>query len=354
MKDMKPLRTHIIDIADRQGSFKIGDVLAARQERKARQQRESRQYVGRVLSALVREGVLVREGTKRGATYALPGKLEFLGNRVRRTFRNENLEEHRVLSELEASAPFLRNLKENIKSIFDYAFLEMLNNAIEHSGSKTIKVTVAATDSTLIFTVADEGIGVFRNVMKSRRLSSELAAMQDLMKGKTTTQPRAHSGEGIFFTSKVGELFLLDSYGYRLTVDNQIPDVFFEQDQPVTGTRVTFALPADSKRHLNDVFARFQSSPQSLAFDKTEIQVRLYKLGTVHISRSQARRVLSGLDKFKVVVLDFDRVPVIGQAFADEVFRVFRNQHPDVRLKATNMTEAVRFMVERAKRTRRQ
>ncbi|MEK7776088.1 MAG: hypothetical protein AAB331_01765, partial [Planctomycetota bacterium] len=50
-------------------------------------------------------------------------------------------------------------------------------------------------------------------------------------------------------------------------------------------------------------------------FDKTKIQVRLYTIGSVHISRSQARRMLSGLEKFKVIVFDFDKVPVAGQAF---------------------------------------
>lgn len=348
LKSPKSLRANILEIAQRRGAFKIADVLAARPDR------ESRQYVSRTLSALVTEGVLLREGTKRGATYARPDKLEFLGSRIRRTFANQDLEEHRVLSELESAAPFLRNLPENIKSIFDYAFLEMLNNAIEHSRSKTITVTVATTEHRLIFTVTDRGIGVFRNVMKTRKLPSEIAAMQDLMKGKTTTRPRAHSGEGIFFTSKVGELFLLDSYGYRLTVDNTIPDIFFERhDHQQKGTTVTFSLSTASRRHLNDVFKHYQSSPESLAFDQTEIQVRLYQMGTVHISRSQARRVLSGLDRFKVVVLDFDRVPVIGQAFADEVFRVFRRRHPDIRLKPVKMTEAVRFMVERTKRTQR-
>jgi len=67
----------------------------------------------------------------------------------------------------------------------------------------------------------------------------------------------------------------------------------------------------------------------------------------VHISRSQARRVLTGLDRFRVIVFDFDKVPMVGQAFADEVFRVFHNKYPVIKLQAINMNEAVRFMVER-------
>jgi hypothetical protein len=83
-------------------------------------------------------------------------------------------------------------------------------------------------------------------------------------------------------------------------------------------------------------------------FDKTEIRIKLYTIGGVHISRSQARRVLAGLEKFKIIVFDFDKVPTVGQAFADEVFRVFQNKYPDIKLEAENMSEGVKFMVERA------
>ena len=78
--------------------------------------------------------------------------------------------------------------------------------------------------------------------------------------------------------------------------------------------------------------------------------MKLYIIGGVHISRSQARRVLAGLEKFKVIVFDFNKVPTVGQAFADEVFRVFHHKYPQIKLEVENMTDGVKFMVERAKR----
>jgi hypothetical protein len=48
------------------------------------------------------------------------------------------------------------------------------------------------------------------------------------------------------------------------------------------------------------------------------------------------------------VVLDFEGVDLVGQGFADEVFRVWAQQHPDVLLIPTGMNEPVAFMVERA------
>ena len=80
-----------------------------------------------------------------------------------------------------------------------------------------------------------------------------------------------------------------------------------------------------------------------------KINVSLCSMSRICIPRSQARRILSGLKKFKIILLDFDKVPIVGQAFADEIYRVFQNSHPDILIQEENMSEGVRFMVERAK-----
>jgi hypothetical protein len=129
-------------------------------------------------------------------------------------------------------------------------------------------------------------------------------------------------------------------------VDNQLPDFFVEELKPMKkGTRIKFGISNKSNRVLQDIFRSYQSDPESFSFDMTKVHVRLYTLGTVYISRSQARRVLAGLDKFTVVELDFDRVATVGQAFADEVFRVFKERHPDIDVIPKNMNSAVEFMV---------
>jgi hypothetical protein len=51
------------------------------------------------------------------------------------------------------------------------------------------------------------------------------------------------------------------------------------------------------------------------------------------------------------VVLDFEGVHKIGQAFADEVFRVFRNAHPQIEIIEINTTEQIRQMINRAENT---
>jgi hypothetical protein len=59
---------------------------------------------------------------------------------------------------------------------------------------------------------------------------------------------------------------------------------------------------------------------------------------------------VSGLSKFEMIILDFDKVPTVGQAFADEIFRVFRNKYPKIKVIPINMNESVEFMIKRAEK----
>lgn len=315
----------------------------------------SRQYVNMVISELIAEDHVIKIGGTRSAFYVTK---EYVTKHpavvpavFKKTYKNQSLEEHKVLLDIEAGFPKLMQLSENVRSIFTFAFSEMFNNAIEHSQSKVITVEVSVKGNELLFVVSDSGIGVFRNIMKKRKLETEIQAIQDLLKGKTTTMPKSHSGEGIFFTSKSGDLFILDSFGYRLDISTEKSDVSIHHVSfKKRGTKVVFSIRTDSDRHLNEVFKKYTNfaTEGDYGFDKTEIRVKLYTTGGIHISRSQARRILVGLEKFKIIVFDYEQVPMVGQAFADEVYRVFQKLHPHIRLENEHMNEGVQFMIERA------
>ena len=85
-------------------------------------------------------------------------------------------------------------------------------------------------------------------------------------------------------------------------------------------------------------------------FSRTRTVVKLFAIGTEFVSRSQAKRLLHGLTNFREVVLDFTGVDIVGQGFADEIFRIWAREHPEVNLVPTEMNDAVAFMVERALR----
>jgi hypothetical protein len=92
----------------------------------------------------------------------------------------------------------------------------------------------------------------------------------------------------------------------------------------------------------------FEENTEDFESTRTRIVVKLFDLGDRFISRSEAKRLMSGLERFREVVLDFNGVREVGQGFADEVFRVWSVANPEVRLVPVNMTRPVEFMIRRA------
>jgi anti-sigma regulatory factor (Ser/Thr protein kinase) len=302
----------------------------------------SRQAAHRHLAGLVAAGKLVQEGKARASRYRSAGSLPMV-----RRFARAVIAEDRVWQEISSTHPAIGGMPKTARSVFQYAFTEMLNNAIEHSASVDLEVRFEAIAHGLAFEVIDEGRGALMNLRKVLRLGSELEALQELSKGKLTTLPKGHSGEGIFFTSKVADVFVLESGRLRWTVDNVRNDVAIGTIPRRLGTRVRFEAGLRPRRKLADVFAEYTDDFQ---FQKTRVVVKLFAHGTRFISRSEARRVLNRLDDFREVILDFNRVDEVGQGFADEIFRVWPATHTGTVIKPVNMTKAVAFMVDRTRR----
>ena len=309
----------------------------------------SRAYVHRHFKELQDVGKILLVGRADQARYiiatakskenVLAGKRNFL-----RTYPIENLQEDRVWTQIVRQTGILRNAAENIKRIVEYGFTEMLNNAIDHSHSKTVQVRMMRTVEDIRFSVTDKGIGIFRNIQKQRHLKNEKEAIQDLLKGKQTTAPEKHSGEGIFFTSRAADRLVLKSSGKRLIFDTKMNDVVIDKTTVQKGTVVDFVIGLDSSTNLSSVFHRFTDGEYEFA--KTDVRIALYKAGGNFISRSQARRMLAGLDTFKHLVLDFRNVRTIGQGFADEVFRVWKQNHPRAVIEIRNADEHVKMMID--------
>jgi anti-sigma regulatory factor (Ser/Thr protein kinase) len=228
--------------------------------------------------------------------------------------------------------------------IIEYAFGEMLNNAIDHSDGRQVDVSVRLDRERLSFEVRDDGVGALRRLREGLGLADDLAAVQELSKGKRTTDPAHHTGEGIFFTSKAVDRFELASGELVWSVDNERGDQTVARGPAIEGTRVRARIASDSSRELRSVFEEYTSD---LTFDKTRIVVKLFERGDTFLSRSEAKRVFVGLEEFREVVVDFAGVEQVGQGFVDELLRVWPATHPETTLAPVNMSDAVEFMVRR-------
>jgi hypothetical protein len=209
-------------------------------------------------------------------------------------------------------------------------------------------VTSFEMEGTTIVTIRDDGVGVFRRVCEDFGFASPQEALVQLEKGKLTSDPSRHSGEGLFFTSKSVSRFRLESQGIAWIVDGIVGDTAIGESDARKGTLVTLSVTAGRTPRLESVFRAF-TDPEALMFTRSRTTIRLSNLGTSLISRSEARRVVQRLSEFTSVILDFGGVDVVGQGFCDEVFRVFARQHPEVTLEPVGMNDAVAFMVARAR-----
>lgn len=306
----------------------------------------SRQTVAHHLKTLVNAGNLTKTGSTRNATYAFARKpVPIFSPEVKMTKKARMLEEDRVFEEVSKRLNLKKNLSPNVWKIAYYSFYEMLNNAIDHSRSASVNIHVQLNQGKFLFTIRDFGIGVFKNVKHGFHLHDEFEAAEHVFKGKQTTDPARHSGQGIFFTSRIADLFSLRSHLLSATVDNDKQDTYFSSESNLKGTLVSFSIRQRSRKNLNHLFKEFAN--EDFDFDKNQVRVKLRRYSDL-VSRSQARRLLNGLESFKRITFDFKGIRGMGQAYADEIFRVFANRHPTIKIDYENANSAVEFMIRRA------
>lgn len=303
----------------------------------------TRQAVHKHLQRLINEGAVVVTGKTRNKRYALAPLLQWNKQYV----LSSGLAEDTVWRV--DIAPQLGKLPENVLSIWHYGFTEMFNNVIDHSDARHVIVDLSKTAASTTVEIYDDGVGIFKKIQAALNLVDERHSVLELAKGKFTTDPANHSGEGIFFSSRMFDEFdILSGEVYFSHEFDRKEDWILQRSVARNGTLVRMVLHNHTARTTKKVFDKF-TSDEDYGFTKTVVPVKLMQYGDDNlVSRSQAKRLLARFDRFKVVMLDFAGVTSIGQAFADEVFRVFRAKHPDVELVPMHASSEVRRMITRA------
>ncbi|TAG06074.1 MAG: DUF4325 domain-containing protein [Betaproteobacteria bacterium] len=250
---------------------------------------------------------------------------------------------------LDRILPWLDAIPDNVIRICHHGFTEMVNNACDHSEGKELWVRLRVDASVVEMIVDDDGVGIFNKVQRALNLPDPRLSLLELAKGRFTTDPKNHSGEGIFFSSRMFDDFAIHADGLIFShQDGTKFDYLFEGEQAEKGTMVVMRIARNSTRVPNDVFFQF-AAPDEFTFDRTIVPMKLARLGNENlVSRSQAKRVILRFDRFSFVDLDFNGIPTIGQAFADEIFRVYAKAHPEIKLSYSNCVPEVELMIRRA------
>lgn len=305
----------------------------------------SRTSTNRYLKSLEEEGLIIAEGKTSARRYELKRLAEYSATIP----LSPDVQEDRVW--MEHFQPYFETLPDNIQRICHYGFTEIFNNAIDHSESSEAEIHFLRDYLHIHMIVVDRGVGIFNKIKQAFQLPDTRSALLELSKGKLTSDKTRHSGEGIFFTSRMFSRFMIMSsslcYKRELTDDRgwliEVDDIELAK----AGTAVEMALNTDATWTPAEVFDKFQN--EEMDFAKTHVPVALSRYGNEQlVSRSQAKRLLARFDRFEEVLLDFLGVDEIGQAFADEIFRVYAAAHPNVEIVALGASDAVKRMIAHA------
>ena len=235
----------------------------------------------------------------------------------------------------------IKHLGDNVQRIWNYGLSEMVNNVIDHSNAENMRVIVVQNYLTTNVLLVDDGVGIFEKIKNHFALPNLDEAICELFKGKLTTDEVNHSGEGIFFTSKMMDNFLIYSSGKIFTSSKFDDDNIFDLSTNVNGTCVLMSLSNFTHKTPKEIFDQYSDNDGS--FVTTRIPLKNV-FDAAPVSRSQAKRVCNRLEKFEEAILDFDGIEWMGQGFAHQIFVVFKNAHPEISIVPQNMNDSVENM----------
>jgi len=285
------------------------------------------------LNELIENGVI--EKKKRGQYNLVNTSNEYTFKRSAGDLESDTLP-YEVCLEKE-----IKHLDGNVQQIWSYGLSEMVNNVIDHSNAENMQVIILQNYLTTTVVLIDDGVGIFEKIKNHFDLPGLDEAICELFKGKLTTDEANHSGEGIFFTSKMMDDFAIISSGKIFTSSKFDDDKILDMKANVGGTCVVMSLSNFTHKIPKEIFAQYSDLDGS--FVTTRIPLKNI-FDAAPVSRSQAKRVCNRLEKFEEVILDFEGIEWMGQGFAHQIFVIFKSAHPEMSIVPQNMNDSVAGM----------
>lgn len=236
----------------------------------------------------------------------------------------------------------------------EHIFTELLNNAIDHSGGTNVTVSMRQTPLQVQLLVSDDGCGLFERVAQGFDIDDPHRVMLELSKGKLTSSPDRHSGHGLFFASRLSDIFDLHANASAFQCCSWGPRAWKpRRGASRQGTSVYAALTLDTSRTLDGVLRAHSSSGSDYTFERTSVALNLLtggQPGALLTSRAEAKRAVHRLAQFRHAEIDFSGIGQLGHGFADEMFRVFARAQPGLEISAVGMAAQVAAMVNSVRR----
>lgn len=315
----------------------------------------SRQAVLARLNRLLESGILRAEGKGKGRIYfvteALPIEplVQLPVRELAKAGEDEIFKRH-ISERILSLAPHNKGLY----SRQQYALTEILNNVIDHAQASLfiVRAYISENLESVILEVEDDGRGIFDSIKSYFHLRDYWEAVGELAKGRRTTDPTRHAGEGLFFSARMADFFEIEANSLKYQYSSEQDDWSLSPCNRQTGSLVRLTMKISNQKVPQDVFEKYTND---YSFDQKSPRLAnpyIINLPPGHLpSRSEAKKILAGAEVFASIVMDFKGVESIGQGFADEVFRVFKTAHPDIEIEIKNASAFILRMIAHVQRS---
>ena len=239
------------------------------------------------------------------------------------------------------------SVRKNVYYICLNGFIEVLKNAVSFSDASSITIRFSQCSNIISIWISDNGVGIYEKIKRSYFYPDLRECAFQLSKGILSAHEDSCIGQSLYLVSWCFDIFEICANGVCYHKDLINDDWYIQSKKnSASGTSVRMSIDINSNRSLKDVCRDYRLKKNS-GFAESHILVDLAVFNEeAFLSRIQARRVLSKLDKFSEITLDFMNVKIVGNAFVDEIFRVFHEKYPDIQLEYINANSDIEFMVK--------
>ena len=220
----------------------------------------TRQAAHMHLVDLVKDKKLLKVGKTKGSYYIPYSEtkekdLSTEKKKFRFVYENNNLNAERIFKTLSLRVPFIRSLSTNTFKIFECAFIVLLDNAIKHSKTKKIIISIKSLYNTVVLEIKDYGTGVFSNVLSNLKLHDEFEAAMEFLPEKGAMEKEGKKSEGgISFASKAADKLQILSGSVRLVIDNEQKDYYIDKIYPRNGTTAIFEIKKTTRKKIDNLY----------------------------------------------------------------------------------------------------
>ena len=122
------------------------------------------------------------------------------------------------------------------------------------------------------FKIKDDGIGIFNKIQKELNLEDPKHSILELAKGKFTSDLENHTGEGIFFSSRMFDSLVIISRELSFVGNTGSRDWLFEDsNSDIRGTAVFMEISKTSEKDLVSIFNEYADPDKVPGFHRTVI-----------------------------------------------------------------------------------